>query len=71
MGWMGRLLCSVGVHRWEYETNYEQRGRGQRERWQIVSYRCARRCDRYDVWMIAGAERLRELPPLNSHGDDR
>lgn len=49
---IGRILCAVGFHRWEFKD----------ERWgnTLVTFsRCTRRCIGYDEWRAVNRDQIR------------
>ncbi len=54
----GRLLCRVGLHRWQYEQNYTRRRlpSGQWQEFEVVSCRCRRGCAPAGVWAVVNVE---------------
>lgn len=58
-----RLLCRVGLHRWEYEQNYLDRRKrsGELVHEAIVSARCRRpQCSEYGRWQVVDRSDVRE-----------
>lgn len=51
-----RLLCRLGIHRWQFAQSYQRNATG--NRFEIVEARCKRRCCRYPDWQIVHIERI-------------
>jgi len=62
---MMRLLCRVGLHRWEYEQNYLDRRKrsGELVHEAIVSARCRRDCPTYGFWRTVNKSHARSTSP--------
>ena len=48
----GRLLCRIGLHRWQFEDDNDPQGGIY-----ITSARCRRGCWRYECWRIVNIDR--------------
>jgi hypothetical protein len=57
----GRLLCSIGLHRWEFreEQKYQARTDGVQVCWGSITYgRCKRRCSTFIDWRAVNIDRI-------------
>lgn len=68
-----RLLCRLGLHRWDFRTRYESGphlpGLSSGIACEITEARCRHRCERYADWAMVNREWRETKTPSDPYDD--